>query len=405
MTINLLIVGAGAYVCGVGDGEFGTVLPAALGLQKEGRIGLIRIAASRPASVQACRAKLVQLCELLGHEPQVEFYPQADNRDPEAYLSALRDFPTPCAAIVVVPDSLHHQIAGSLVDRGVHCLVVKPLATTLAEAADLVRRSRARGVVAQVEFHKRFDDANRLLRREIQRGSLGSISTILVEYSQRRSQPLEAFRSWAHESHPFQYLGVHYVDLIQFVTGANPRRAMAVGTRSLLSSHGIETFDAVQAVIEWEAAGGESFTSLFATSWIDPESTTAMSNQILKVLGTKGRFDSDQKNRGVELTTERGHEAVNPYFSQLLPYGEHLRLDGYGPRSIATFIEDVSAQLAGTSSCSDAATFEEALISTSVCEAVTKSLRDRGAWYSVQCGERRSAPVAPARVQTHFATP
>ena len=394
---DLLIVGAGAYACGSLPNEFGTVLPTALGLQKEGRINRIRVAASRPSSARSCLDKIDRLGSILGMEPDVDVYPKGIRRDPDAYHLALADSPEATAAIVVVPDSLHHRVTSELLDRRVDCLVVKPLAPSTAQARDLATRARESGVIAQVEFHKRFDDANRLIQRELRRGSLGNLSSILVEYSQRRSMPLETFLSWSHESHPFQYLGVHYVDLIYAMTGATPIRAMAVGTSTLLASHEIDSFDSVQAIVEWQPERGECFHSVFATSWIDPEATTAMSNQVIKVIGTEGRLDSDQKNRGLDLTTARGHEAVNPYFCQLLPEGEDLRLEGYGPKSITNFVEDVRARLAGIDRPSIAATFDDAIVSTSVCEAVSRSLHAGGAWFPVATTtEHASRPRRPA---------
>lgn len=382
-TPDLLIVGAGAYACGSMHDEYGTVLPTALGLQKIGRIGRIRIAATRPSSTRSCLEKIDRLAAILGMEPRVDVYPTGIRRDPDAYHLALAESPNATAAIIVVPDPLHHRVTSELLDRRVDCLVVKPLAPSSAQARDLARRAKESGVVAQVEFHRRFDDANRLIQRELQRGSLGRLSTILIEHSQRRSIPLETFLGWSYESHPFQFLGVEYVDLIYSMTGATPTRAMAVGTRSLLESHEIDSFDSVQAIVEWQPRRGERFNSVFATSWIDPEATTAMSNQIIRVIGTEGRLDCDQRNRGMDLTTAHGHEAVNPYFCQFLPDGENLRMEGYGPRSIENFVEDVRARLAGVDRPSIAASFDDAVVSSSVCEAVSKSLLAGGPWCEV----------------------
>jgi len=402
--VDLLIVGAGAYVCGTGPDQLGTVLPTALGLQRDGRVGRLRVAATRPESAEACREKVARLAGLLRCEPDVEILPGGGGPDPEAYLAAAARSPAPQAAVVVVPDALHHAVTSRLLDRGLHCLVVKPLAPTAAEARDLAERARRRDLLGQVEFHKRFDDANRLLRREASRGSLGEIASVLVEYSQRRSIPLGAFRRWAATSHPFQYLGVHYVDLVQHALGARPLRACAVGSRRLLAGEGIDTWDSVQALVAWRGPRGETFHASYATSWVDPEASTAMSNQIVKVIGTRARFDSDQKNRGVELVGGSATEAVNPYFSQLLPGpGDEppLTAEGYGPRSVAGFVEDVEAFRAGRRRPSVACSFDEAVVSSAVSEAVTRSLEDGGAWKPVEAevrapGARRSAAVRPA---------
>ncbi len=50
------------------------------------------------------------------------------------------------AASVAAPTDLHQAVAGPLLDRGIHLLVEKPIAATLAEAEDLVARAEARRV-------------------------------------------------------------------------------------------------------------------------------------------------------------------------------------------------------------------------------------------------------------------
>jgi len=67
------------------------------------------------------------------------------------------------AASVVAPTSLHHRLTMRLMDAGVHVLVEKPVATTVAEAAALAKRSRELGLVLQVGHITRFFRAVRLL--------------------------------------------------------------------------------------------------------------------------------------------------------------------------------------------------------------------------------------------------
>jgi predicted dehydrogenase len=63
------------------------------------------------------------------------------------------------AVSVAVPTPLHHEVAGTLLDHGVHVLVEKPIATTVDEARDLIARGKARGAVLQVGHLERFNPA------------------------------------------------------------------------------------------------------------------------------------------------------------------------------------------------------------------------------------------------------
>jgi len=63
------------------------------------------------------------------------------------------------AVSVAVPTVLHREVAGAFLARGVPAMVEKPLASTPAEAEELVELAHARGVVLQVGHIERFNPA------------------------------------------------------------------------------------------------------------------------------------------------------------------------------------------------------------------------------------------------------
>jgi predicted dehydrogenase len=385
--LNVLVIGAGMFVCGRDMGGYGTVLPALAQAQHRGEVGEIHVAATRPESIAVLKQQVVDLNTRLGINCELSGYPSTE-ADKDAFKKALKKIPRPACAIVVVPDHLHGPIGEEVIRAGLHLLVVKPLTPTVAEGQALISIAEESGIYGAVEFHKRFDEANLLLRQVIRDGRLGDLCYVTVEYSQRRSVPEYAFSAWADRTHIFQYLGIHYVDLIYFLTNARPVRAMATAQYHHLRKKGIETPDAVQAMVEWEVPGGGKFVASFLTHWVDQETTTAMSDQKIALVGTKGRFESNQKHRGAQLVTESGVEDINPYFTQIYAGGDGaMGVHGYGPRSIGRFLEDVRDLNAGRVVSADLEktrpTFSQALVSTSVLEAVTKSLASQGRWVDV----------------------
>src|SRR5690606_30117014 len=58
--------------------------------------------------------------------------------------------------VVALPHHLHHPVASAALDAGRHVLVEKPLATTLAEADDLLARAEASGRVLAVHHQRRW---------------------------------------------------------------------------------------------------------------------------------------------------------------------------------------------------------------------------------------------------------
>ncbi|WP_175561886.1 Gfo/Idh/MocA family protein [Kaistia soli] len=60
------------------------------------------------------------------------------------------------AVSITVPTSLHHAVAGDLLDAGIHVLIEKPIADSPEAARDLISRAAAAGVVLQVGHIERF---------------------------------------------------------------------------------------------------------------------------------------------------------------------------------------------------------------------------------------------------------
>ncbi len=384
--LNILVIGTGMYVCGRGTDGYGTILPAIYEWVRCGRLGEIYIAGTNVKGITEVKGKVEKLNSLFGFDIAPKYFPESDTCDPDAYKAAINGIPRPACAIVVVPDNLHRKIAGDTVDNNIHSLVVKPLAPTVQEVVELIDLQEKREVHCAVEFHKRLDRSNLKLRDTVVSGKIGDPLYFVVEYSQRKSIPEEKFKSWIESTNIFQYLGIHYVDIIYFVTGAIPRRVMAVGQKNYLASGGIDNYDSMQVVVEWEMPSGVLFSSVFITNWIDSESSSAMSNQRIKVIGTKGRYEADQKNRGICVTSDKeGVEEPNPDFCSM--YGSRkgdLSFQGYGIDSITGFLKDVTMIESGQLKVEDLdgkrPTFKESLVPTVIIEAVNRSITENGRW-------------------------
>ena len=161
---------------------------------------------------------------------------------------------------------------------------------------------------------------------------------------------------------------------------------MTVGQKNWLQSQGINVHDALQCMVEWEMPNGTHFNQTLLNNWIDPETTSAVSDQKIKFVGTKGRFEADQKERGIRLVVDgENFETPNPDFCQ--PYGnsdKQNRWKGYGIESIITFLQDVDDIIKDDKTPRNLEgkrpTFKEAKISTSVIETALKSLADHSNW-------------------------
>jgi predicted dehydrogenase len=377
------------YVTGRGDTGVGTLLSSIAQSSKDVNISDVTIAAISPKNADVVNEATNRINGALGSTLNVN-YVQISGK-PEVDIPQICKYKKYDCIIVCTPDHLHYGYTLSAFDQGLHVLVVKPLTPTLEEAVILEKKRASLGLYAAVEFHKRWDVTNLWIRKAIGAGQVGKLLYFTVDYSQKITIPLETFSQWADKTNIFQYLGVHYVDLIWYLTGFRPVKVMASGVHGRLKEKGLSTWDAVLASIVWESPSNklDRFISQFSTSWVDPVCTSALSDQKYKVIGTKGRIECDQKNRGVEFVQEdQGIQQINPYFSEFIANGEvYETFGGYGHESIKQFIMDVrnikSGKISPNSLEKVRPTFRDALVSTAVVDAVNKSLLSDSSWREI----------------------
>jgi predicted dehydrogenase len=377
------------YVTGRRGTGNGTILSSLCELSRTGLLKSALVVSRHAESAEDVLLAAKVINETLQTELPVEHYSIGDDGP-----DALRGIISKCdAAILSLPDHLHSIFGAYLLSMKIPTLIVKPLAPNLAEADILLRAQRESGTYAAVEFHKRWDETNLTAKRLIASGSLGDLLYCVVEYSQRRSIPKKTFFSWASRSNILQYLGVHYIDLFYFLTGFRPVRVSAIGTYGNLKECGIDTWDSIHATIIWKSRNGKDCIQQISCNWIDPEGTSALSDQKYCLVGTKGRLDIDQKHRGMELIAESGGvQSLNPYFSEYLPSPDGvMHFKGYAHDSISCFIADVHNIKSGKRKISDMEgrrpTLQGALISTAVLDYAYRSLQKQGAWETIACTE------------------
>ena len=79
------------------------------------------------------------------------------------------------AAILALPHHLHASVASELLAAGVHVLVEKPMALTVAECDQMIAAADDSGAVLAVGTARRFYDGGRFVKRLLERGMLGKI--------------------------------------------------------------------------------------------------------------------------------------------------------------------------------------------------------------------------------------
>src|SRR5665648_666900 len=125
---------------------------------------------------------------------------------------------------ICTPNHLHATFVRMALSAGKHVICEKPLATSRADAAELVELARAAGVVAAVPFIYRYYPTVREARARVASGASGPIHLIHGSYLQdwlstAKDQNWRVDPTLGGASRTFGDIGVHWCDLVEFATG------------------------------------------------------------------------------------------------------------------------------------------------------------------------------------------
>jgi len=132
-----------------------------------------------------------------------------------------------CQALVIAgPTHLHHELALTAINRGVHVLVEKPIASTVDEGQDIVNCARRKGVTLMVGHVERFNPVVQTVKEALEREDILSIAITRVGPFPPRMSHVGVVID----------LAVHDIDLIRWFTGSEivevqPQLANAMGNR------------------------------------------------------------------------------------------------------------------------------------------------------------------------------
>jgi predicted dehydrogenase len=107
---------------------------------------------------------------ILGHHPDAELVGVCDPNVWRAQVTAwrtgalaYRDYRQILdridAAVVAVPTDKHHEVGLAAMQKGIHCLIEKPLASNVEQAKELLAVSEKNGILLQVGHVERFNPA------------------------------------------------------------------------------------------------------------------------------------------------------------------------------------------------------------------------------------------------------
>ena len=243
------------------------------------------------------------------------------------FAEALKTVHPDAVSINTWPDT-HAAYARMAFEAGAHVFIEKPLAGTVAEAADIATLARARGLKLVIGYILRVHPS---WIRFVEVGkSLGKPLVMRMNLNQQSSgAQWQVHKHLMNSISPIVDCGVHYVDVMCQVTGAKPVRVHAVGARlsSEIDAHMYNyghlhvAFD--DGSVGWYEAGWGpmmSETAFFVKDMIGPKGSVSIAMD-------EARTDSADVDSHTRTSALRIHHGTLNPEGQFVTPDEMIRMD------------------------------------------------------------------------------
>lgn len=341
MPIDITVIGGGMIV-------HDQILPSLYQLQRLGTVGNILICAQSNVRIK----DLVNSPALKAAFPGMGFkaYPpvtdDSSKTDPAGYRKFIGEMKPGNMVICATPDHLHYDIIKFALEHDQHVMTVKPLVLKHAEALNLEKLAHARGLFVGVEYHKRFDTRALEVRKGYRAGRFGEFrmgeAKLIEPYNYRHSN----FQNWftCENTDPFVYIGCHYVDLTNFITGLKPVQVSVQGVKGKFPNGNVGyLWSAGRVVFE----NGGILSVINGLGY--PDEAAGSNDQGMTFFCESaergGLISHNDQFRGVAHSYADGKTKfpfrfVSPDYMRLVPWqGEGLKPVGYGYGSIEASVQ------------------------------------------------------------------
>ena len=199
----------------------------------------------------------------------------------------------PDAVSVVVPTPFHLEVATEVMSRGIHCMLEKPIASSVEEADKLIACAKKNNVTFTVGHIERFNPVIKKLKQMVDDNAIGDITSVVCKR-------VGGFPVVEPKTDVIIDLAVHDVDIVNYLLGKKPKSISSHGSRTRHS----KKIDSAEILMDYGRASG-----FIQANWLTPV-----------------------KIRTIALTGSLGYLEAN-YITQELTYYKHnmkeIQKDGF----------------------------------------------------------------------------
>lgn len=210
------------------------------------------------------------------------------------------------AVSIVVPTKSHKEVSLDVINKGVHVLLEKPIASSVEDAMEIIKRAEEKKIKLLVGHIERFNPAVIELKKIINQGKIGTITSIIA----RR---VGVFPSRIKDANIVVDVSVHDIDIIRYFMGKDPDNIYACGGRTL--NDGRE--DHVVAVLNYGQSSG-----IMQSNWITP-----IKIRNLSVTGTKGYAELNYITQELVLYESNYERTYDDYGDFVIKFGKQNKIN------------------------------------------------------------------------------
>lgn len=272
------------------------------------------------------------------------------------YKKMIEEHPEIELIAIATSSGNHAEIALYCIDHGMNLIIEKPMAMSMADADEIIRRSEEKGVAVSACHQNRFNIAVQKTRQALESGRLGKLShgSIHVRWNRNKGYYDQApWRgTWAEDGGCLMNQCIHGIDLLRWMFGNEVDTVYGV-TRQQQHSY-LEAEDVGMAVVTFKngaVATIEGTTNVYPqnleeTLYLFGETGTVKlggkSTNNIDVWNFADETEEDEENKGLEEQTSNvygnGHTSLYADMIEAIQTGRKPYVDAIAGKNALEMI-------------------------------------------------------------------
>ena len=190
-------------------------------------IGCGRISTNHIKAAVNNGLEIVAVCDVLPEHMDAVLEKHGLQSDPKIRrytdYKELLDQEKPELVSIATESGSHAEIALGAIDRGIHVIIEKPMAMSMVDAEEIIRRSREKGVKVSACHQNRFNVAVQKMRKALEDGRFGTLShgSVHIRWNRNKDYYDQApWRgTWAEDGGTLMNQCIHGIDLLRWTFG------------------------------------------------------------------------------------------------------------------------------------------------------------------------------------------